>query len=449
MDTFMFAALRVACAQLVRAAGYDNASRNAINTLTDVVANCLCSLRNLFHCTHTCTHIKEETQQSHSETPTVAHTHADIQQAGERARQFAEMAQRTESNEYDVLSALRTMGVSARALTLYARHADDVPFAQRLPTAAERRAQLAGVREQLLAQLAVVTPHRWEGARPPHVPAFLPPFPKAHTYCATLARVDPVPLSARLRRFAKQQQSVESTLVAIYARSGRRAPHTDYATAMSVSPPPARRRAGSAGGAAGGAGVGAAGSSAAGTGPVRRTSTAALFAAAAANTAAEAEAAAAAAGGAEGATASLMTREGAPEAVRQEIEAKMKRFDTRRDVSDSEDDRPPVVPVVPVAPAPAPATPVPAGDPAAAAAAVAAPGAATPVPAGVVNTAAGALVAAAPVGAPVAAGDVLAAPVGVGGTVPLPLPLPLAPPGGVAAGPLAPGTPLPPGLGTQ
>ena len=41
MDTFMFAALRVACAQLVRSAGFDNASRNAINTLTDVVANCL------------------------------------------------------------------------------------------------------------------------------------------------------------------------------------------------------------------------------------------------------------------------------------------------------------------------------------------------------------------------------------------------------------------------
>lgn len=41
MDTFMFAALRVACAQLVRAAGFDNTSRNAINTLTDVVASCL------------------------------------------------------------------------------------------------------------------------------------------------------------------------------------------------------------------------------------------------------------------------------------------------------------------------------------------------------------------------------------------------------------------------
>lgn len=344
------------------------------------------------------------------------------------------MAQRTESNEYDVLSALRTMGVSVRALALYARHAEDVPFAQRLPTPAERRRQLAAVREQLLAQIAVVTPQKWEGARPPHVPAFLPPFPKAHTYCASLARVDPVPLAARLRRFAKQQQSVESTLVAIYARSGRRAPHTDYATAMSVAPP-RRRAAGAGSGGAGGA-----------TAPARRTSTAALFAAAAAGGSGAAGAGAEGAAGAGAATASLMTREGAPEAVRQEIEAKMKRFDTRRDVSDSEDDRPPVVPVVP-------------GTPAAAAAAV--PTAAVP-PAGmpVDPTAVGAAAAGVPVApvvpvVPVApVGDVAAVPA-VGGAVPvpLPLPLPLTPVAGAAV-PLAPtalppGTVLPPGLGPQ
>lgn len=66
MDTFMFAALRVACAQLVRAAGYDNASRNAINTLTDVVANCLCPhlLQANTHTTHT--HAKKKKRKAHT-----------------------------------------------------------------------------------------------------------------------------------------------------------------------------------------------------------------------------------------------------------------------------------------------------------------------------------------------------------------------------------------------
>ena len=41
MDSFAFSALRVACAQLVRAYGFDNASRSAINILTEVVAQCM------------------------------------------------------------------------------------------------------------------------------------------------------------------------------------------------------------------------------------------------------------------------------------------------------------------------------------------------------------------------------------------------------------------------
>lgn len=334
------------------------------------------------------------------------------------------MSQRTESNEYDVLSALQTMGVAPRALALYARGAAPVPYAQRLPTAAERRRQLHAVRERLLAQLAVVTPHKWEGARPPHVPACLPPFPKAHTYCATLAPVAPVPLSARLRRFAKQQQSVESTLVAIYARSGRRAPHTDYATAMSVVPSPQRRRNG--GGSGGGATT---------TDPAQRTSTAALFAAAAdaaasgggANSAASATTGASTSGETSvvlPTTASLMTREGAPEAARQEIEAKMKRFDTRRDVSDDEDDQP--VPAVPAAPVGV----IPAAD----------------------------ALAAVPMQSAVPMQGVV--PVPVPGAVPVPIVpgvVPIVPPGAMAAplplptpgAPLVPGVPLPPGLGPQ
>jgi len=256
----------MACAHLVRAAGFDNVSRNALNTLTDVVTRY-------------------------------------IQQVGERSRHFAEMSFRTDSNEFDVVSALRQMKTRPRDLIAYAHRSQPVTFTLQLTNGAtltlqHKKELLAEQRKELLSQLSLVTPSKWEH-RPEHIPMFLPPFPNSHTYCFTPSNVDAVPTSAKLRRFAKQQRSVENTLVEIYAKNGKKTPHVDYASAMSVAPPKT----------------------------VRRTESSALFAPVAPNGTS-----------ASPATASIMSREGAPEAVKQEIEAKMKKYDSRREVSDSEDE---------------------------------------------------------------------------------------------------------------
>ena len=234
------------------------------------------------------------------------------------------MAHRTDSNEFDILSALRTMNVSMNALAMYASQSEDVEFAQRLPNSA---AATNEHRRELLKQIDVVTPHKWEGQRPKYVPAYLPPYPKQHTYCHTPAKIEPVPVSAKLRRFAKQQRSVEETLVAIYARSSKKTPpHTEYATAMSVVP---RKKKAAAKQSVAPSGV------------------------------------------------SLTSREAAPEALRQEIEASMKKMDTRRDVSDTEDDEEPVVAAY--APVPTTAAMATASSPALVTAAVTPPGGMTPM----------------------------------------------------------------------
>ena len=240
--------------------------------------------------------------------------HTDIQQIGERSRHFAEMSHRTDSNEFDIVSALRQMDskLTLRALTSYASNSERVTFTLQLSNGAtvtpeHRKMLLAERRKELINQLSVVTPNKW-GHIPEHIPCFLPPFPNPHTYCFTPENVEPVPTSAKLRRFAKQQRSVEKTLVALYSKNGKKNPHVDYASALSVMPQKKLSNV------------------------ARRTESSALFAPMApmANPASQA--------GSGLATVSIASREGAPEALKQEIEAKMKKFDSRREVSDSEDE---------------------------------------------------------------------------------------------------------------
>jgi len=217
MQRFVAAALKVATAQLVRGVGYDRASTAALDTLTDVLSKCLL----LPHLKHT-----------HTRALSNHATRTDVEEVGARAHEYCELAGRTEANAIDVLAALAGMHAGDEAALMQFLDATDTiafPKPLRPPPDAERR-QLDIIREQA----AAVTPARWDRPPPPYVPAFLPPFPKQHTYAATPPAKTEPPRPEVLTRRAKQQRSSETSLVHL-VRDTQGRQFQDYAAAVGVA----------------------------------------------------------------------------------------------------------------------------------------------------------------------------------------------------------------------
>lgn len=189
MDSFMYCALRVGVAQVLQSMNIVSSSRTALNTLTDVVARF-------------------------------------ITQLGARSTQFCEIVGRTDANEFDIVSALQTMGLSCRALSQFVAGSGQIAFAYQLGDGVRTFRQCIDrqteeTRARYATQMNDIA-QTGPAARPSFVPQYLPPFPKEHTYRHTAPLPRAVPDAKRLCNFARQQRSVESTIVSLYG--GRTAP---------------------------------------------------------------------------------------------------------------------------------------------------------------------------------------------------------------------------------
>lgn len=133
-----------------------------------------------------------------------------LNEVGAASHSNAELCGRTDTNVLDITLALSDLGTSVDSLLKFARQKDNVPFAGSIVGFPEKR--------QLPSRTATFA--AIQENPPPHIPAFLPAFPDAHTYKETEvfpARDQHDPLK-RQDDLSYQKQEAQSALIHLQAR---------------------------------------------------------------------------------------------------------------------------------------------------------------------------------------------------------------------------------------
>jgi len=134
-----------------------------------------------------------------------------IEEIGYSSHLYAEHTSRVESNFHDICRSFEDLGVSLQDLYTFAANSDEIAFAKAVPA-------FPTPRSDDLPPPELRDP---EDPFPPHIPAFLPPFPDKHTYATTPVFAERITDPRVLRRAkSKQKRQLEKSLYELSSKIG-------------------------------------------------------------------------------------------------------------------------------------------------------------------------------------------------------------------------------------
>jgi len=154
--------MRVAVAQMCQSFGFARISPRALHTLTDVLISY-------------------------------------VDEIGVRARQYAELAHRTECNFFDIEASLNDLACAIAPLRTFAQISEEIPFAHAPPRFPDARPALPDSTPKSSTPM------------PAYVPAFYPRFPASHTFVGTAVYPRAADDDVRRERI-KQRRDIEESL---------------------------------------------------------------------------------------------------------------------------------------------------------------------------------------------------------------------------------------------